>query len=912
MPDFRALVRSVFADRGVNADADVVEELAQHAASAWESACADGVPAQTATDRVRALVALWCRDPLVSRRRRASRATIEPPPASGRAFAGFVQDVQYACRLLRRQPAYAAIATLTIGLGIGATTTLFSIVYGVLLRPLPWPDADRLVRVTETRKGQAGRIRGTITNGSYLAWSDRPATIEALGGYSVVTASMTMRAAGTQRPTRAVIGRLTPSMFEVLKAAPFRGRLFVPDDARIGGGAYPDPRVVILSYGLWQDWYGGRDEAVGATVEVDGVPVTIVGVMPREFAFPDREARAWLPMPVGSVLGDNGVRRIMVFGALAKLKPGFTFAQAAAEATGRARAAPDPGFAAVSMFGSAAPPEILVTLAVQAMTADVRPAITMLLAAVALLLATATANVGSLQLARAAVRRREMAVRAALGAGRARLARQLLVESTLIGAAGGMAGLLLAIALNRLLPSLLPGDFPRVDAIALDRPVLLFSLLVSITASAGCAILPVLHAQRLDLADALAEDGGTAASGAWRSRAGRLRSCVMAGQVAVACVLLVGAALLARSFVALIHADRGYDPLNLLTARVEIGKAYDGPRRAAFADALVERLRTIPGVAQVAAGNTLPFVSLGGTFGFAMPSPTNPGIRQQVQTLTRLVSPTYVQTLRLRLLEGRTLTDADTLTSRPVVVVNRSFAQRYLGPSPLGARVPMPFGEGRPDCDVVGVVDDMRQSSVTDPPAPELFISYRQMPQRLLNSPLIVVLRTAGNPLAHVPTLRAVVRAQDPAAALDSVMTMEDRVMTSLARPRLYAAVLAAFGVSALVVAGVGLFGVLSYAVAQRSREIGIRAALGAQARDITALVLKHAAGVTIAGLAVGFAAWLLLSRVLAAFLYGVTPYDVISFAIVAIALAAMAGIACAVPARRAARVNPILVLKSL
>jgi len=830
--------------------------------------------------------------------------------ASGAAFAGIVPDVRYAGRLLRRQPGYAAVAILTMALGIGATTTLFSVAYGVLLKPLPWPDAGRVVRVTETRKGQPGRIRGTITNGSYLAWSEQPATIDALGGYSVVSSSMTARAAASGEPVRVVVGRLTPSMFQVLKVSPLRGRLFVPDDARIGDGAYPNPRVVILSYGLWQEWYGGRDDAIGGALQVDDVPVTIVGVMPRDFAFPDRETRAWLPMAIGSVLGDRGVRRIMIFGALARLKPGFTFEQAAIEGTARARAAPDPGFAAVSMFGSAAPPDITVTSAIEAMTADVKPAITLLLVAVGLLLATATANVGSLQLARATTRRREIAVRAAIGAGGPRLARQLIVESALIGVAGGAAGLLLAVVLHRLLPSLLPADFPRVNDIAINWAVLLFALVVSIAASVVCGLLPAFHAQRVDLVAALAEDGGTSTSGGWRSRAGRLRTFVMAGQVALACLLLVGAALLARSFVALMHADRGYDPQNLLTARVDLGAAYDGPRRVAFADAILERLRAVAGVSQVAAGNALPFVSMGGTIGFAMPSPTNPGITQQVQALTRLVSPTYFQTLRLRLLEGRRLTDADTLASRPVVVVNRSFAQRYLGASPIGAQLPIAFGEGRPDCDVVGIVDDMRQSNVTDPPTPELFVSYRQMPVRLLNAPLLFVVRTADNPLGYIPTLRAAVREQDPGAALDSVMTMEERVMTNLAKPRLYAVLLGAFGCFALIIAGVGLFGVLSYGVTQRSREIGVRTALGAQTRDIIALILKQAATVAGSGVVLGLAASFVLSRLLTAFLYGVTAHDTISFVVVAVVLVLVAGIACVVPARRAANVDPLIVLK--
>jgi putative ABC transport system permease protein len=911
MPDFKAVVRSAFANHGRTPDPDVVEELAQHAAAEWEAARADGAAEAVATARVCALVALWCNHPRVGRHRPARPVVIEPPAASASTFAGLVQDAQYAVRLLRRQPGYAAVAILTMALSIGSTTVLFSVAYGVLLKPLPWPESDQIVRVVETRKGQPGRIPDTITNGSYLAWSEQPSTIEALGGYRLVNSRMTIQRPGSQEPVRVLVGSLTPSMFQVLKASPLRGRIFEPGDALVGGGAYPTPRVVVLSFGLWRDLYGGREDAIGSAVRVDDTTVTIIGVMPPDFAFPDRATRAWLPMPVPSVLGDNDARRVMIFAALARLRPGVSLTQAALEGTADARTAPDPGNAAVSMFGSAAPPDISVTPVIDIMTADIKPALSLLLVAAVLLLATATANVGGLQLARATTRRREIAVRAAIGAGVARLARQLIVESALIGIAGGMAGLLLAVALQGSLPLLLPADFPRRDEIAMNGTVLMFAVAMSVAASVVCGLLPALQLRQINLVEAIAEEGGTSTSSGWRSGPGRLRSWIMVGQMAVACVLLVGAALLGRSFVALMHADRGYDPSDLLTARVDLGAAYDGPRRVAFADAIVERLQSVPGVSQVAAGNALPFESLGGTVGFTMPSPSNPAIKQQVQTLTRLVSPAYFQTLRLRLRQGRVFTDADTALSRPVVVVNRSFAQRYLGASPIGMRMPMAFGEGRPDCDVVGVVDDMRQSNVTEPPAPELFVSYRQMPARLRNSPLMFVVRTPDDPLALVPTLRAVVREKDPAVALDSVMTMEERVMTNLAKPRLYAVLLGALGSFALVIAGVGLFGALSFVVAQRSREFGVRTALGAQSRDIMGLVFKHAAAIAVSGMVLGLAASFMLSRLLAILLYGITPYDTKSFAVAAVILAAVAGLAAFVPARRATKVDPLNALKS-
>lgn len=819
------------------------------------------------------------------------------------------QDARHGLRLLRREPGFALVAILTIALSVGATTTLFSVADGVLLKPLGWPESDRLVRITETRSGRPARIRGTITNGTFLAWRDDSSLLEGIGAYgtSVVTA-----VPGGGEPARLQIGRVTPSMLAILKVQPVRGRLFQVDDAPMGGtGRMPTATSVILSYGLWQQWFGGRDDVLGRDLQFDGLTVSVVGVMPRGFTFPDPETRAWTPMPVGSVVSDQGGRRIQIFSALARLRPGVTPARAAAEGTARARTAPDPGFAAVAMFGVSAPPEIAATPAVEAMTADVRPAILVLLAAVGLLMATATANVASLQLARATTRRREMAVRAAIGAGAARLTRQLVVESSIIGGAGGLAGVMLAVALHRAIPSLLPADFPRVADIAIDLRVLGFAIAASIAVSVACGWLPAMQARRIDLVEALAADGASSTGGAWRSRTGRLRAIIMAGQVAAACVLLVGAALLARSFTALMHADRGYDPANVLSARVDLPASYTAARRVAFADALVERLRAVPGVTHAAAGNALPFLSLGGSFGFGMPSPRDPAIRQKAQTMTRVVGPDYFQALRLRVVQGRPLTDGDTLNSRPVIVVNRTFAAQYLGSTPLGARVPMPFGEGRPDCDVVGVVEDMRQSDVTEPQSPELFASYRQMPARLMNAPLVIVARAAGDPTALVPTLRAAVRERDPLLVVDSIMTMEERVVSSLAKPRIYALLLGGFAVFALAIAGVGLFGVLSYSVAQRSREIGVRTALGAQPRDIVALVLRQAVMVAGTGVIGGLAVAVAVVKSLSAFLYGVTTYDAVSFIVVPIVLILVTAAACVAPARRAARVDPLTVLRS-
>ncbi len=828
----------------------------------------------------------------------------------GARLAGVAQDVRYGIRLLRRRPGSAAVAVATLALGIGATTMLFSVADGVLLKPLPWADAGRLVRITETRHGRTGRVAGTVSNGTFLAWRDHPSTIEDIGGWLTRTVTIT----GVGDPARVPINPVTAGLFPILKVHPLIGRLF-----RAGDGVRGGPDVVILSYGLWNERFGGREDVLGHVVRLDDQPYTIVGVMPREFAFPDRQTRAWTAWAVPPVTGRGGVLVGVIFRAMARLDRGASPAQAAAEATARARGAPDLGVAARALFGATEPIEVSATPELEALTADVRPAIIILFAAVALLLATATANVASLQLARATTRRRELAVRAAIGAGQRRIVRQLVVENAIVGLLGGAAGLALAGGLERLLPWLLPPGFPRLGAVAVDARVLAFALIVSVGASVACGLLPAWQTRRVNLVETLAEDGGAPSGGALRSSMARTRALIMAAQVAMACVLLVGAALLARSFVSLVRADRGYDPANVLTARLPLPRGDPAARRGQMLDALVARLRAVAGVTHVAYSTALPFVSYGGFAAFKVRSPRNPDTEVDVQAAQRVVSPDYFAAMRLRLVAGRILSESDTLTTPPAIVVNRSFARQYLGDDAVGTRIPrrgpaagLHFANEHADWVVVGVVDDMRQDRVDAPLLPEVFASFKQLaPGAAVYDDPILVVRTAADPIAIVPALRAIVREQAPGVAVDSVMTMEDRVMASLAKPRLYAVLLAWFGMLAVLIAGVGLFGVLSFTVAERTREIGVRSALGAQARDIVMLVLRQGVGVVGAGVAIGLAAALAGVRLLSAFLYGVSPYDTVTFVAVPMVIALVAAVACLVPARRAAKVDPLAALRA-
>lgn len=824
-----------------------------------------------------------------------------------------MHDIRFAARMLRKQPGFALVAVLTMAMGIGAATTLFSVTYGVLMKPLPWPDSDRLVRIIETRQGREPRVRGTMSNGPYHEWVADHSTIEAIGGWLYQGASA-MQIGGGDAITIPTV-TMTPSMFTVLGARPLLGRLFVDDDQPTGP-AQTTKRVIILSYGLWREQFGGQPDVIGQIVQLDGKPVPVVGVMPREFAFPDRTTRAWTPWLPPPVLG-RGVLSMSIFSALARLKHDVTPAQAAAEATARARNAPDPGMTAVALFGGSGPAEIRAVPAIDLMTADVRPALVVLLAAVVLLLATATANVASLQLARAAGRRREIAIRAAVGAATARLVRQLIVESAMIGAGGGAVGVALTIALHRALPSLLPADFPRVDAVAVDWRILLFATALSMAASVACGLLPAWHARRVDLVTTLSEDGSAPVGAGIRTGTARTRTLIMAGQLAVSCVLLVAAALLTRSFVALLHVDRGYDPANVLTARVSIPAEYSMERRITLLEQAAARLRPLPGVREAAFGNALPFLTSGGYRGFKMRPPIDPSLEVEVNTMQRVVSAGYFGALGLRVTAGRALKDSDVMTSPQVIVVNRSFAAKYLGAQPIGAVVPnLGMCRGNTDrWEVVGVVDDMQQGAISDVQA-EVFLPVRQVGCANALSQAIVVVRSTGDPLAYAAALRDAVREQAPALPLDSIMTMDQRVMTALAKPRLYAVVLAGFACFAVAIAAVGVFGVLSYSVAQRAREIGVRTALGARPSDIARLVLRQVAIVAAAGIGVGLWAAFALStlstksRVMTSVMFGVDPHDVWSFAGAAAVLVAVTALASLVPVLRAARVDPLRVLR--
>jgi predicted permease len=904
--DWTAEIRGHLSQPGAMPDDDVVLELAQHATAAFEAARADGLDADAAGSHVRQLIAGWCADVGRLNRRPRRPAVVEPPAATSRGGIGFAQDVRYGIRLMRRQPGFALIATLLIALGVGAATTLFSLTYAVLLKPLPWPDPDRIVRLTETREGATRAFPNTITNATFLAWRDQPGTIDSLAAWGTSTATMTTTDGA---PERLTFVRATASLFQVLGAHPLLGTLLTDADQPSGRD-----HVIVLSHALWQRRFGGRADIVGATLELNAEPYRIVGVMPREFVFPDHGTQAWAPrdvLPVVSATNPDA-RLVSVTGAIARLKPGATPEQASAEATARGGEAPSLDLTGMAMFGTRGKPRVVATRYLDAITAEVRPALYILGAAVALLFAAAVANIAGMQLARATGRRREVAIRAALGASAGRLARQLLAENLVLGLLGGLAGWLCSLALHRILPQFLPPDFPRAEEILAGWRVPVLAVGASLAASAIFGTVPAVVARRLNLVEALVEDSLAPVGGGMRSRLGRLRGLIMATQVAIAALLLVGASLLGRSFVAMLHVDRGYNPHNLVTAMVPMGVLKSsGLQRVQTIDAIVDRLEHTPGVVAAAGATVVPMLPSEYLSSFRMPSVTGKNNGAEASAAIRSVSPGYFTALGMRLVEGRVFTAADTLTSEPVIVVNRQFAHMYLADHAVGVTLPLDFSnDDSRQFRIVGVVDNVRQKTATDAAQPEIFNDYRQLITGLNVSAPVIVARTSDDPGALVPTMRAIVRDTSALLALEPVMTMEERLLTSLAQPRLYAVLLAVFAGAALLLCGVGLFGVLSYTVAQRTREIGIRTALGARPIDIAGLVARQGLAITGVGLAVGLGAAFLLVSLLGKLLYGVTAHDALSFVAVPAVIALVAALACFAPARRAARVDPLRALR--
>jgi putative ABC transport system permease protein len=805
---------------------------------------------------------------------------------------------------MRRNPGFAAAALLTLAIGIGATTGVFSVVYGVLLRPLPYPQADRLVQVSEEHPGAVSPLqRPMLSNLTYYAWGAAPRTIEA-----IAASDPDDFVVGLPDGTATVGGAaVTPSLFPLLGESPAMGRFFVPADSQTGSD-----HIVVLSDRAWRERFHADPKIVGRGLMVGNTPCTIVGVARPGFYFPDRETLIWKPLAVrppspNAVAGQRG--SIGVLTAYARLKPGVTTQQAEAEGTAAARTTIRP-MADSLLFGVGGPLVVHVRGIVDEMTARIRPALLVLAAGVICVLLIACANVANLFLSRGVARQREITVRAAIGASRARLARQLLTESAVLSATGGAIGVFAAWAALRALPSIAPHNFPRLDQVRVDARTLALAVAAVVCTALVSGLAPALRGSRVDLADSLHGGDGASAGGFRGQRAQRLRDLILGAEAAFAVMLLVGALLLARSFVRLTHVDAGYTPSGVLTVAVFVpggdAHARDGAITALAAEG-VERIRALPGVVAAGATNMMPLDRSLDIVGFPAPW-TPPGqARPPAHALSYWVTPGYAEALALRFRAGRAFTREDLTNATRYWIVNETFARQYLPPHPVGFQFPWNRGEIKFTAEIIGVVADVLKDGNDAKPQPEMYTLLRDREQ--FSSHFEIALRTNGSPAALAPAVRDALRALAPTASIETT-TLSRRLEQSVDQPRFAMTVLVSFALTSLGLAGIGLYGVLSYAVFQRRRELGVRAALGASRRSIVGLIVREGLVMASTGVAVGLACAAGLTRLMQSALFGVTPLDATSFVSAPVILLLIALLACAVPAMRAATTDPAEALR--
>jgi putative ABC transport system permease protein len=820
-----------------------------------------------------------------------------------------LRDLRHTLRLLIVDRGFAAAALVTIAIGVGGTTAMFSVVYGVLLRPLPYPEPDRLVRVWEEHPGASARtgFRAVLSRPTWHAWSQASDTIEELGSFLVGSGAV-QRDGGAQR-MRA--GSVTPSLFRVLRTSPAQGRLFAEADASVGAAP-----VVLLSDATWRDQFASNPSAIGAFLRIDGEDRRIVGVLPRDFTLPETggdptPVALYTPLRVPEI--DPAARAVGIHLAIARLKPGVSIARAEAEGTARARHVDRP--MADLVFGKGRPVEVRVRTLVDQITIDVRPVLLMLAGGIALVLLIACANLANLFLSRGRDRMRELAVRAALGAARGRLLRQLLTESLAIALAGGLLGAALGSALTAAVPAFAPASFPRVDQIRLDGWFLLIATLSAAFVGVASGLVPALSGSRVDLISVMNAAGGRTAGDPGRP----MRRVLLVCQASLAIVLLVGAALLARSFVALLHVDAGYRSEGVVTADLHLpGEPDRGRRLGEAASAILARLRAAPGVQVAGAGSLTPFGAVLNVSGFALPGVVNAdGQPVTARAFHTIITPGYAEALGMRLTAGRFLHDADLGAPTIAMLVNERFGRTWLddGRPIVGRRFVGMFPRmlGRTDAvvEIVGVVQDVLPANLDAAPEPQIYLPFGVGFQ--LQDATIVARGADGTDAVATlpPLLRSIVRQQAPTATLDRVGALASRVSASVAQPRFIMSTLGAFAIMALGLAAAGLYASLSYDVARRRREIGVRAALGATRRDLVSMVVREGVMVTLAGLAAGLGAAALAARAMSTLLFGIAPFDLASFSIAPIILFIVAIAACLIPARRAASVDPIETLRA-
>jgi putative ABC transport system permease protein len=873
-------------------ESEIVEELAQHLEDRYAELLSRGATPEEASRA--ALAELSERKTLQRELRRAERQVFQEPIVLGtnrrtNMMADLWQDLRFGARMLAKKPGFTMIAVVTLALGIGANTAIFSVVNALLLRPLPYAEAERLVLLAErTRDG----ARNGVPYPNFADWRTRAQSFAGMA----MSGPESFNLMGVDNPRRLSGRRVNWNFFSLLGVQPQLGRLFTEADDRYGAS-----RTVVLSHGFWQRHFGGVADVIGKAVLLTSETYTVVGVAPPGFEYFEA---ADVYVPIGLFLAPNSgmTDRGTSFGgsyAVARLKPGVTLKQANNE------------MAALAQQLAQEYPKINEGTSAQAehlqdvMSESVRRSLWVLLGAVGFILLIACINVANLMLARAAERQKELAVRLALGAGHWRIVRQLLSESLLLAGLGAAGGLLLGRLMLAGLLTLAPPEIPQLSRVGLDNAVLLFTLGVAALTSLLFGLAPALRASKTDLQTAL-KDGGRLTTSAAREG---MRKALLIAEVSLSLVLLAGAGLLLRSMYNLLRVDLGFEPGNLLTMRFELSdKKYSPQTGRVFYDECLARVQAVPGARSAAWSQSLPIEGSYWDSVFTAADKPVPSRANLPASDYLRVSADYFETMGIRLLRGRWFSSADTPESAPVAVINETLSRRiWPNEDPIGKRIKQGFPEYNGLWrEVIGVVNDVKTNGVDRPTSMQTYVLFSQTPGTFLG----LIVRTQGNPLAVAAPIEQAIHTVDKDLPVFSIFTMDQLLGNSLAQRRLTLILLASFAALALLLAAVGVYGVIAYMVRQRTRELGVRLALGAQAGDVLKLILGQGLKLALIGVALGLAEAFALTRWMESLLFGVRPTDPLTFCLIAVVLLCVALVACWLPARSATQVDPLLALR--
>ncbi|MFL6530489.1 MAG: ADOP family duplicated permease [Chthoniobacterales bacterium] len=898
MPDFRAEIRARLAGLQLSParEAEIADELAQHLEDEYEQALSRGASEEEAQRSV--LSDLNAPDLLGRGLKQVERRVPQNPVPMGTSrksnmFGDLTQDVRYGVRMLAKNPAFTAIAVLALALGIGANTAIFSVVNTILLRPLPYKNPDQLVVIWENAT-HLGFPKNTPSPANFLDWQQQATVFSGMAAFAEKSFNLT----GVGEPERLDGRRVSANLFDLLGVKPIIGRTFVPEEDQ------PGTKVALLNESLWKRRFGSDPGVIGRALNLNGESYTVVGVLPRSVqlpAFGNWRDQVWVPLAFPSE--EAASRGDHFLEVIARMKPGVKLEQAKAEMqTITARLAqqyPEQN-TRISSVVNPLHEEIV---------GNMKPALLILLGAVAFVLLIACANVANLLLARAAVRQKEIALRLALGADRARLTKQLLVESVMLSVLGGVVGLVLAYVGLRVLTGFIPQDLAHADLITIDGKVLVFTLGIAIVTGLIFGLAPASQASHFNLNDTLKEGGRDSGAGV---RGKKLRSTLVIAEVAVSFILLIGAGLLINSFIHLRNLDPGFRADHLLGMNIDLSevKYPDTARRVVFFDEVLRRVKPLPGVQSAAIAGNLPLMYNGDSMPIGVEGIPDPPPDQHPDVIFRAIGPGYFETMGIALMRGRDFTDQDTLETDLKVVVSEKTAKHYWpNEDPIGKRLKNGSTTSEaPWRTVIGVVKDVRQNDFVAEPKMQMYFTYRQLKSLTANA---LVVRTSVDPLSLSTAVRNAIWSVDKDQPVANIDSMEHIVAGAVARQRFSMLLLAVFAGLALVLAAVGIYGVMSYSVAQQTREIGIRIALGAKRSDVLKMTVIQGLRLVGMGLTIGLVVAFILTRVMATLLFGISATDPFTFLSISLVLLAVALLASYIPALRATKVDPMIALRA-